>query len=173
MCLKLKKGELAATSKKACAPVAATVIVVPMPAPSWRVALPSGTESRAPEQWSAHRHVFHLLGNERVFQERIRLAMEQDGAIFERWDSQRHAQDPYQKDSDIELLAEEFVGARTETFELFKSLTPEQWSRTFTWPDGRVCDMAWLGEKVLWHALDHFATLLDMHGHFAPLQASG
>ncbi|MCA9830848.1 MAG: DinB family protein [Dehalococcoidia bacterium] len=124
-------------------------------------------------EWSAHRHVFHLLGNERVFQERIRLAMEQDGAIFERWDSQRHAQDPYQKDSDIELLAEEFVGARTETFELFKSLTPEQWSRTFTWPDGRVCDMAWLGEKVLWHALDHFATLLDMHGHFAPLQASG
>jgi len=124
-------------------------------------------------EWSAHRHVFHLLGNERVFQERIRLAMEQDGAVFERWDSQRHAENPYQKGSDIELLAEEFVAARTETFELFKALTPEQWSRTFTWPDGRVYDMAWFGEKVLWHALDHFATLLDMHGHFAPLQASG
>jgi hypothetical protein len=32
-------------------------------------------------------------------------------------------------------------------------------------------DLAWLAEKVLWHALDHFALLLDLHGEFEKRQA--
>ena len=64
------------------------------------------------------------------------------------------------------------MAARTETYELFKAMDPAHWARQATWPDGRVIDLAWLAEKVLWHALDHFAFLLDLHGEFAPLQAS-
>lgn len=60
---------------------------------------------------------------------------------------------------------------RAKTVELFHGLTPEQWQRTGTWPDGTVVDLAWLAEKALWHSLDHFAQLLDLRGEFEKLQA--
>jgi hypothetical protein len=121
-------------------------------------------------EWSPHQHVFHLLANERIFQQRLGRALAEDGPRFEPWDSQGYMRDEYNSETDIEDLAGQFMAARSETYETFKALTPEQWSRTFTWPDGRVCDLAWLAEKVLWHALDHFAALLDIHGDQAPLQ---
>lgn len=124
-----------------------------------------------PGEWTPHEHVFHLLANEHVFHERLQLALAEVAPVFERWDSLGYMQANYSRIEDIEALAAKFMTARNETYELFKGLTPEQWARTFTWPDGRICDLAWLGEKVLWHALDHFATLLDLHGDFAPLQA--
>jgi len=120
--------------------------------------------------WSPHRNVFHLLGNERVYQERLARALAEDNPAFEPWDSQAHQRDPYRTDDDIAELAEQFMAARAETYETFKSLEPAQCTRTFTWPDGQTHDLAWLAEKALWHALDHFATLLDMHGDFEPLQ---
>ncbi len=128
--------------------------------------------TRIEDEWSAHQHVFHLLANERVFQDRIRSALAEDGPAFERWDSVGYMEREYSSASDIETLAERFMSARTQTYELFKALEPAQWARQATWPDGRVIDLAWLAEKVLWHALDHFAFLLDLHGEFAPLQGA-
>jgi DinB superfamily len=122
-------------------------------------------------EWSPHENVFHLIANERVFQERLARALKEEAPAFERWDSPGHMEKHYSKEVDIEQLAEQFMAARTETFETFKALSPEQWARTATWPDGRIIDVAWLGEKVLWHALDHFAGLLDLHGEFELLQA--
>jgi hypothetical protein len=127
---------------------------------------------RRPGEWSPHQHVFHLLANERVFQERVRRALAEENPAFERWDSHGHMDRAYSPAEDIEVLAEQFMAARAETYDMFKALEPAQWSRTFRWPDGRVCDVAWLAEKVLWHALDHFAALLDLHSDFAPRQAA-
>ena len=121
-------------------------------------------------EWSAHEHVFHLLANERVFQQRIRQALGEERPAFARWDSEGHMREHYAREPGIEALAEQFMAARTETYELFKGLDERQWARRGTWPDGREIDLAWLAEKVLWHALDHFAFLLDLHGELAPLQ---
>ncbi len=63
------------------------------------------------------------------------------------------------------------MSERAKTVDYFKALAPEQWQRTGTWPDGHEVDLAWLAEKVLWHALDHFAVLLDLHGEFEQKQA--
>ncbi|MFN0093989.1 MAG: DinB family protein [Dehalococcoidia bacterium] len=123
-------------------------------------------------EWSAHQHVFHLLANEHVFLGRIRRAIAEDVPTFERWDSPGHMAREYAREPDIETLAERFMAARSETYEFCKGLSAEQWARTFVWPDGRTHDLAWLAEKVLWHALDHFATLLDYHGDFEPLQGA-
>ncbi len=81
------------------------------------------------------------------------------------------AVDPELEALDLDALAERFISARAKTYELFKGLTQEQWSRTAIWPDGREVDVAWMAEKALWHALDHFATLLDMHQTFDALHA--
>ena len=128
-----------------------------------------GTEG----EWSAHQNVFHLLANERIFQHRIGRILAEDRPLFQRWDSAGYMRVNYSRDPDIEALAAEFVAARAKTYETFKSLDPAQWARCGEWPDGRKVDLAWLAEKVLWHALDHFASLLDLHGDFAPLQGGG
>jgi len=120
--------------------------------------------------WSPHQHVFHLLANERVFQERIARVLAEESPAFKRWDSLGHMRDHYSKNEEIGAIADRFVAARSETYEAFKALAPGDWSRTFSWPDGRTCDLAWFAEKILWHALDHFAALLDLHGGFAPIQ---
>jgi DinB superfamily len=123
--------------------------------------------------WSPHENVFHLIANERIFQERIARALKEERPTFERWDSLGHMAKHYSTEPGIEQLADQFMEARTETYETFRALTPGQWARTATWPDRRIIDLAWLGEKVLWHALDHFAGLLDLHGEFEPRQAGG
>ena len=125
-----------------------------------------GTEG----EWSAHQSVFHLLANERIFQHRIRRMLAEDRPVFQRWDSTGYMRVNYAQEPGIEALAEAFVAARAETYETFKSLEPAQWVLRGEWPDGREVDLAWLAEKVLWHALVHFAVLLDMHGELAPLQ---
>lgn len=122
-------------------------------------------------EWSAHEHLFHLVANEAIFQERVRLAVAEPHPAFQRWDSGGHMAGHYRTDDDIELLAERFGGARSETADLLTALGSSQWRRTFVWPDGVTRDLEWLAEKVLWHAMDHFATLLDYHGEFQPLQA--
>ena len=124
-------------------------------------------------EWSPHEQVFHLLANEHIFQERIQRALAEDAPAFERWDSLGHMRDHYTTDDDIDVLAARFMAARTKTYDLFKALAPEQWSHTFIWPDGVTHDLAWLAEKVLWHALDHFTNLLDLHGDFEALQGTG
>ncbi len=124
-------------------------------------------------EWSAHQHVFHLLAVETLnFQPRIERILSEDRPVLERFESQLFMETQYTPDDDIADLAERFMAARAETYERFKSLSPEQWKRTGTWPDGEVIDLAWLAEKALWHALDHFATLLDLHGKFQKLQAA-
>jgi hypothetical protein len=125
----------------------------------------------APGEWTAHRHVFHLLATEEhVFQPRVTRALTEDSPVFGRWDADAHFAAGYEPDVDIETLAAEFMAARAKTYEMFRALEPQQWSRTGVWTDGRTVDVAWIAERALWHALDHFATLLNLHGRFAPLQ---
>jgi len=121
--------------------------------------------------WSPHHQLAHLIAVETEnFQPRIRAILASDCPILERWDTDAFNL-RYGAEGDIEDLAERFMAERAATVELFKALTPGEWERTGIWPDGNEVDLAWLAEKVLWHALDHFAVLLDMHGEFEKRQA--
>lgn len=123
-------------------------------------------------EWSAHQHLFHLLDNERVFQERIRRMVAEERPVLVRYDSEAFMEREYDPAEDVEVVAGRFVAARGATYESFQALTDEQWARRAVWPDGREVDLDWLAEKVLWHALAHFAALLDIHGEYAPLQST-
>ncbi|MGK2966137.1 MAG: DinB family protein [Tepidiformaceae bacterium] len=138
----------------------------------WAAALLAGRQHEQPAgEWSAHQHVFHLLRNEHVFHDRIREVLEADRPVFLSWDSEGYMREHYHRDDDITVLAARFTTARAETCEIFSALTPQQWQRTAVWPSGREIDLAWFAEKVLWHALEHLACLLDLHGDLEPLQA--
>jgi hypothetical protein len=121
--------------------------------------------------WAPHHQLAHLLAVETEnFQPRIKRIIAEDRPVLERWDTDgfNHR---YQPVGDITALAEQFVTERMNTVALFATLSPEQRQRTGTWPDGVVVDLAWLAEKALWHSLDHYAQLLDLHGEFETLQA--
>ena len=68
----------------------------------------------------------------------------------------------YTKDADITELAQQLIDDRKATVERFKTLTPEDWSRTGTWPEAEV-DVAWAASRMLSHSLEHFAALLVIH----------
>jgi hypothetical protein len=122
--------------------------------------------------WAPHQQLAHLIAVETEnFQPRIRAILADEVPLLESWDTDAF-NERYTPDGDIEQLAERFMAERAITVELFKALTDDQWSRTGIWPDGNEVDLAWLAEKVLWHALDHFALLLDMHGEFEKRQAT-
>lgn len=122
--------------------------------------------------WSAHQHLSHLLavetGNYHV---RIQRMLREDTPVLESWDNERAMAAAADRDVDIAVLAARFMAARQQTYDGFRELSVDQWRRRAVWPDGRLVDLAWVAEKVLWHALDHFATLLDIHQEFQPLQA--
>ncbi len=121
-------------------------------------------------EWSAHQNVYHLLGNEHIFQERIQRVLKEERPELARWDSAAFMA-AHTIDIDIQVLAERFMEQRGKTVDLLKPLSEGQWFRTGVWPDGREVDLAWIAEKALWHALDHFAGLLDIHGSCEAIQA--
>lgn len=121
------------------------------------------------QEWSPHQHLVHLLAVETEnYHVRLHRMIEEERPQLVSWSPTAEAE----RDAlDIEALAERFMAARATTYGFFKALAPEQWSRRAIWPDGTEVDLAWVAEKALWHALDHFAALLDMHQSFVPLQA--
>ena len=138
----------------------------------WAASLVKPWQHEAIEDvWSAHHQVAHLIAVETEnFQPRIRRILAEDRPELVSWDTEAF-NERYRPDGDIDDLAERFMAERTKTVEMFKSLSPDQWLRTGIWPDSQEVDLAWLAEKVLWHALDHFAVLLDLHGEFEKRQA--
>jgi hypothetical protein len=125
-------------------------------------------------EWSANRQVFHLLATEKeCYGTRLQRMLNEERPRFESWDSDGYVERHHAGDTDIEELARQFMGQRERHFEVFRGLTREQWQRTATWPDGREVDVAWMAEKMLWHGLHHFASLLELHGEMEPLQARG
>lgn len=122
------------------------------------------------DDWTPHRDVWHLIDVERYYlQPRLIALLEMDEPDLRDLPSLERR--GYSPDKDITELADEFVAERNRTVEILKTLEPEQWFRKGTWSEGRVVDVAWTGERILWHALDHFAVLLRVHNEAEPLQA--
>ena len=137
----------------------------------WAASLLAGlAHERAGEAWSPHQHLFHLVANENVFLSRLRQMLEEDHPKFLRWDSEGFMKSNYTREPGMDDLAGQLTDLRATGAELLRGVKSEDWSRTATWPDGRVVDLAWVAERMLWHALNHFAALLDIHGDLEPLQ---
>lgn len=121
------------------------------------------------DAWSAHRQLKHLIAVETEnYHIRVQRILREDRPVLDTWDIDVFNRG-YTREGDVEDLAETFMAERAKTVEMFKDLEPLQWARTAVWPDGREVDLAWVAEKVLWHALDHFQQLLDLHQEFEPL----
>lgn len=122
------------------------------------------------DDWTAHRDAWHLVDVERHYlRPRLEALLRTEAPDLR--ELARSERPDYSPDRDIVDLAREFMDERRRTVALFDGLSAEQWARTGTWSEGRVVDVAWVGERVLWHGLDHFAVLLRMHNQFESQQA--
>lgn len=131
----------------------------------WAASLTAHRQHEQPNgEWSAHQHVFHLLAVERaVHRPRAERMVAVDSPSFTDWDQDAHMRNGYSKAQDVAELAEEFMRERERTFEFFKSLAPAQWARRGSWPEIGPVDVAWVAERAVAHALDHFKALLWVH----------
>lgn len=122
------------------------------------------------DDWTPHRDVWHLIDVERYhLQPRLRAMLEIDEPDLRALPA---AERPvYTPERDITELADEFIAERERTVAVLKGLTPEQWFRRGRWGADRIVDVAWVAERFLWHALDHFAVLLRVHNDTESLQA--
>ncbi len=131
----------------------------------WAASLTAHRQHEQPGgEWSAHQHVFHLLAVERaVHRPRAQQMIAEDQPSFADWDQDEHMRVHYATGQDVAELAEEFMREREQTFEFFKGLTPDQWARRGSWPGRGPVDVAWVAERAVAHALDHFRALLWVH----------
>ncbi len=131
----------------------------------WAASLTAHRQHEQPGgEWSAHQHVFHLLAVERaVHRPRAQRMIAEDHPSFVDWDQDEHMRVHYTTGQDVAELAEEFMREREQTFEFFKGLTPDQWARRGSWPGRGPVDVAWVAERAVAHALDHFRALLWVH----------
>lgn len=72
---------------------------------------------------------------------------------------------------DIEELAERFMAERAKTYEVFKDSCRSSGRARRRGPTARVGPRRVAGGEGALDALDHFATLLDMHLSFETKQA--
>ncbi len=131
----------------------------------WAASLTAHRQNEQPGgEWSSHQHLVHLIAVEtEVYFPRVMAMLEQDRPVFQPWGAETFMTDRYTgNEGDVIALAERFMREREKLVEVFKSLTPGEWSRTGTWPDGEV-DVAWAAERALAHGLEHFAGLLFVH----------
>ena len=131
----------------------------------WAASLVAHKQHEQPDgEWSAHQHLVHLIAvDTEVYRPRVQAMLDTERPVFGKWGADTFMDDRYTKrEGDILELAETFMREREKLVEIFKSLTPEQWARTGTWPDGEV-DVAWAAERALSHGLEHFTALLFLH----------
>lgn len=122
------------------------------------------------DDWTPHKDVWHLVDVERHYlQPRLEAILETEHPDLRALP--QPVRPEYSAERDITELADEFMAERERTVAVLKSLEPEAWFRTGLWSEGRVVDVAWVGERFLWHALDHFAVLLRVHNQTELLQA--
>lgn len=130
----------------------------------WAAGLLKDRQHEAPgDAWTAHQHLWHLVDIERnVMQVRVNGMLDQDAPVFPDYDEGVAMNEKYAKDADITELAQQLIDERQTTVDRFKTLTPEEWARTGTWPQAEV-DVAWAASRMLSHSLEHFADLLVIH----------
>jgi len=110
-------------------------------------------------KWSATRHVFHLLSNER------RLALPNMrcwlGELFEQ-DNNYQEEVEWAKGHDLATLLTEFQRIRAEEIALLKQYREEDWERfgvSPVWPD---VSLRWVVTKTLQHTFEHTNNVLQM-----------
>jgi hypothetical protein len=125
--------------------------------PRWVAALhrEDARERPAPAVWSALEYGAHVRDVHRLFDERVRLMVEQDDPLFPDWDQDATALAERYDLQDPVVVAEELVTAADATAARFDAVTDEQWERPGRRSNGSRFTVRTLGQYFLHDVVHH------------------
>jgi hypothetical protein len=86
--------------------------------------------------WSALEYGCHVRDVFRIFDVRLRLMLEEDGAAFANWDQDATAVEDHYDSQDPSVVFAELTAAGAVLADRFESVTGDQWTRTGARSDG-------------------------------------
>jgi hypothetical protein len=107
-------------------------------AAAWAPLLKRAGVAERPDEhtWSALEYGCHVRDVFRIFDVRLRLMLEEDGAAFANWDQDTTAVEEHYESQDPSVVLAELTAAGAELADRFGSVTGDQWSRTGVRSDG-------------------------------------
>lgn len=125
--------------------------------PRWRAALNRLDVRERPEPgtWSALEYGAHVRDVHRVFEERLRLMLEQDAPQFPNWDQDATAVAERYDLQDPGRVADELADAAAALAARFATVRPDQWDRPGLRSNGSSFTVATLGGYFLHDVVHH------------------
>lgn len=125
--------------------------------PRWRAALNriDVRDRPAPDVWSTLEYGAHVRDVHRVFDERLRLMLEQDDPQFANWDQDATAVADRYDLQDPGRVADELADAAAALAARFQSVGPQQWERPGRRSNGSVFTVTTLGQYFLHDVVHH------------------
>jgi hypothetical protein len=114
----------------------------------------------APATWSTLEYGAHVRDVLRVFDERLRLLVEEDDPLFANWDQDATALEDRYDLQDPRVVADELVDASEVIAARFDSVGDDQWERPGRRSNGSVFTVRTLGQYFLHDVVHH---LHDVH----------
>ena len=107
----------------------------------------------APGKWSARRILVHLAQTEFALGTRARYALTQPG-----YAAQAFSQDdwmPLDDRTDARTALDAYTSLRRLTMYMWRSLSEDQWKRTFSHPEYGELDVRWIAAQMAGHDIHH------------------
>ncbi|GEL47662.1 methyltransferase type 12 [Cellulomonas hominis] len=125
--------------------------------PRWRAALNrlDVRDRPAPGTWSPLEYGAHVRDVHRVFDERLRLILEEDDPLFPNWDQDATAAADRYDLQDPGRVADELADAAAVLAARFQSVRPDQWDRPGRRSNGSSFTATTLGQYFLHDVVHH------------------
>ena len=126
-------------------------------ATTWRVVLSrdDATVRPAADTWSPLEYGCHVRDVHRVFDERVRRMLTEDGPAFASWDQDATAVEDRYDLQDPTAVADELAAAAERVAERYAGVPVEAWTRTGRRSDGSLFTVASIGRYHLHDVVHH------------------
>jgi hypothetical protein len=124
--------------------------------PHWQQALarPDAAVRPRPQVWSPLEYACHVRDVFRIFDERLRLMLDQDDPLFANWDQDAAATAGRYAEQDSRLVADEVQAAGETIAVRFDAVPPDAWTRPGRRSNGSIFTVESLGRYFL-HDIEH------------------
>jgi hypothetical protein len=115
-----------------------------------------------PGGWTVRQVIHHVPDSHLNSYVRFRLALTEDQPTIKPYDEERWANLFDSRTADIETSLTLLESLHTRWVLLLRSLTPEDWKRTFRHPELGVVTLEWTAGLYAWHGRHHTAHVTSL-----------
>ncbi|MGZ4692236.1 MAG: DinB family protein [Acidimicrobiales bacterium] len=117
----------------------------------------------APDVWSTLEYACHVRDVGRIFGERLRLMLDEDGPQFPNWDQDETALVDRYDQQDPAVVAVELAASGLALADAYDAVRPDQWSRTGYRSNGSAFTVESLGRYMVHDLVHHVWDIEQAH----------